>query len=116
MKEKRKFVRLKTPIGISYSLVKKHKHPRRHLTFVNNIGGGGVSLIAKEDLRIGDLVKLEIQIPHLEETVDAVGEVIWFSFSRDTEHSAREAGIRFRDISAPDLNQVLEYVYTIGIG
>ena len=116
MKERRKFARLKAPIGISYSLVKKHKRPRRHLTFIHNISGAGVSLIAKDDLRVGDLVKLEIQIPHLEETVGAVGEVIWFSFSRGKEHSAREAGIRFRDISAPDLNQVLEYVYTIGIG
>ena len=116
MIEQRKFVRLNAPIGICYSPVKKHKRLRRHLTFINNISGAGVSLIAKEDLRVGDLIKLEIQIPHLEDTIDAVGEVVWFSFSKDRERQTREAGVRFRDISAADLNQILEYVYSIGIG
>ena len=67
-------------------------------------------------MRVGDLIKLEIQIPYLEETLDALGEVVWCSFPRDKEHAAGEAGIRFRDISAADLNKILEYVYTIGIG
>ena len=108
MIEKRKFVRLKAPIGISYSVVKKYKRASSHLTFVKNISGTGLSLLAKEGLRVGDLLKLEIQIPHLEDSIDATGEVVWLT--------APEAGVRFRDISAPDLNKILEFVYTIGIG
>lgn len=108
MIEKRKLVRLKAPIGISYTLVKKYKRSRAHSTFLKNISGTGLSLVAKDDLRVGDLVRLEIQIPHLKDTVSAFGEVVWFSKG--------EAGIRFRDILAPDLNEILEYVYTIGIG
>ena len=108
MIEKRKFVRLKAPIGISYAVVKKHKRVSSHLTFVKNISGTGLSLLAKEGLRVGDLLKLEIQIPHLEDSIDATGEVVWLM--------APEAGVRFCDISAPDLNKILEFVYTIGIG
>ena len=116
MIEKRKFVRLRAPIEIAYFPVKKHKHQRHHRTFLRDISGTGLSMIAKDDLRVGDLIKLEIHVPHLEDCLDAVGEVVWFSFSRDKEWVSREAGVRFRDISASDLKQILEYVYMIGIG
>jgi c-di-GMP-binding flagellar brake protein YcgR len=106
--EKRKFVRLKAPIGIAYSPVHKGKRCRTHLTFIKNLSGTGLSLLVKEDLRVGDLLKLAIQIPHLEESIDGIGEVVWVNIP--------EAGVRFRDISPSDLNKIMEYVYTIGIG
>lgn len=114
MRENRKFVRLKAPIGVVYSPI-KNKRRKQQLSLLKNISGGGICITAKEDLREGDLLEMEIQIPHLEEPIEAVGEVMWFA-AGDDEKETREAGIRFRDISPKDLHQVLEYVYTIGIG
>jgi hypothetical protein len=45
-----------------------------------------------------------------------VGEVVWFSARKDGDGRVCEAGIRFRDIQPRDLNRILDFIYTIGIG
>lgn len=114
MLEKRKYIRLGTAIGVTYKLIKTHKRMKQTPSLVKDIGGGGIRLVVKEDLRVGDLIGLEIQIPHLKEPIDAVGEVVWFSAGKDHEH--REAGAKFRDIEQKDLHKIFEYVHSIGIG
>jgi len=117
MLEKRKFTRLKAPIGMSYKLIKKNKRQKTSLTWIKNISGGGVKIVAKDDLRKGDLLDIEIQIPHLKNPIRALGEVTWFSQPREKEWAeGREAGVRFRDIEPRDLHRILEFVHTIGIG
>ena len=116
MVEKRKFIRLNAAIGVSYKLIKKHKRQIELLSLARDIGGGGIRILAKEDLRPGDLLKIEIEIPHLSERVEATGEVIWFSKTKEKGHEHKEAGVRFRDMDSTDLHKILEYVHSIGIG
>lgn len=116
MVEKRKFARLKAPIGVTYHVIKKHKRPRLHKTLVRDIGGGGMSLLVNDDLRAGDLLQLEIQVPHLEDPVKAIGEVVWFVRCQGTDRESREAGLMFRDIKPKELHAILEYVHAVGIG
>lgn len=116
MVEKRKYIRLKAPIGVTYHLVKKHKRPTPHKSLVRDIGGGGMSLAVQDDLRAGDLLELQIQIPHLEEPVRAVGEVVWFLHLKCADRQTREAGLKFRDIKTGELHHILEYVHAVGIG
>ena len=116
MIEQRKFIRLQAPIGVVYKLIKKNKRPKSTMTLSKDIGGGGIQILPKEDLRAGDLLDIEIQIPHLEETIRAVGEVVWFSHTKEKDRAIREAGVRFRDIKSGDLHRILEFVYTVGIG
>jgi c-di-GMP-binding flagellar brake protein YcgR len=115
MRENRKFIRLNAPIGISYR-VTKQKRRKSAQSLIRNIGGGGIRFLAKEALREGDLIQMEINIPHLKDPIEAIGEVIWYSESKDRDRDIREAGVRFCDITPKDLHQVLEYVHTIGIG
>lgn len=114
MKEKRKFIRLKTPIGLKYRRVSKLRRHKPALSIVKDLSGAGVRFNVKEEMRHGDLVEVDIMIPHLSEPVRAIGEVVWFS--RTESKSGSEAAIRFRDIEPADLNHILEYVYMIGIG
>lgn len=116
MKENRKYIRLKAPIGVVYKPIKKHKRQKAHLSLVRDISGGGLKIMSKEDLRSGDLLDMEIQVPHLEESIHAIGEVVWFSHTKEKDREIRQAGVRFRDIDAKDLHLILEYVHTIGIG
>ena len=116
MLEKRKFIRLAAAIGVTYKILKTHKRIKQALSLVKDIGGGGIRLLVKEDLRVGDLIRLEIQIPHLKEPIEAVGEVVWFSAQKDKDHERREAGAKFRDIDQKDLHKIFEYVHSIGIG
>ncbi len=116
MIENRKFIRLKAPIGVVYKVLKnKSRRHKETPSLVRDIGGGGICITAKDDLREGDLLKIQIQIPHLKEPIEAIGEVIWFSPGQ-SERAPREAGVRFRDITTQHMHQILEYVYTIGIG
>ena len=115
MREKRKFVRLHAPIGLVYKTLRKHKRTKTHRTLLKDIGGGGASFVPQEELRCGELLQMEIQIPNLAGPVDAVGEVVWFSYGRQGREPM-EAAVRFRDIAAKDLHRILEYVYVVGIG
>lgn len=116
MIERRKFIRLQAPIGVVYKVLKKSRRPKPAPSLIRNIGGGGVCIIAKEDMRSGDLLDMQIQIPHLKETIHAVGEIVWFDHFRERDREIREAGVRFRDIEPKDLHRILEFVHTIGIG
>ena len=116
MRENRKFIRLQAPIGVVYKLIKKNKRQKLSNSLVKNISGGGIKIMAKDDLRNGDLLDLQIQVPHLEESIHAVGEVAWFEYSKVKDRDIKEAGVRFRDIDPKDLHRILEYVHTIGIG
>ena len=114
MLEKRKFIRLKVPLGVVYRVVRKKKAQKPQISFIHDISGAGVSLYCKEDLRHGDLLRIEIQIPHLADPVQVLGEVVWTA--PRPEHSNYHVGLRFRDVPAKDLSRILEYVYTIAIG
>lgn len=116
MVEKRKFIRLKTPVKIVYTLIKKQKKQKAISSVTRDISAGGLRIVAKEPLRSGELIELEMFIPYLEESIKAVGEVVWCSGSREHPSETHEAGIRFRDIASRDLHCVLEYVHAIGIG
>ena len=108
MIEKRKYVRLHASIDLIYKIVKKHKRSFSTPSSVKNLSGGGIRMMVKEDMREGDLLKIQIQVPHLAHAIEGIGEVVWFQ-----DH---EAGIRFRDMEAKDLHRVLEYVHSVGIG
>ena len=116
MVEKRKYIRLKAPIGVTYNLIKKHKRSKAYKSLVRDIGAGGMSLEVSDDLRAGDLLQLEIQIPHLEDPVSAIGEVVWFASLKSAERETLEAGLKFRDIKTGQLHHILEYVHAVGIG
>ena len=119
MVENRKFIRLQSAVSLRCKpVVKKGRFGRPKATHcqVKDIGGGGLRVVVDSEMRIGDLLNLEISIPHLSEAIEAVGEVVWFSKTRSKDHEIREAGLRFRDIRPEDLHRIFEFVYAIGIG
>lgn len=114
MKENRRTIRLLAPIGLVYRRASKFSTAKGQPTLARDLSGGGVRFAARDALRRGELLEVELQIPHLEEPVRAVGEVVWF---RDGgARGVHEAALRFTDIEAGDLNRVLEYVHAVGIG
>ena len=114
MLEKRKFIRLQAPLGVVYRVIRKNKRLRPQASFIKNISGAGACLPCKEELRHGDLIQMEIQIPHLADAVQVVGEVVWVI--PRAEHGHHDVGVRFRDAEPKSLSRILEYIYTIAIG
>ena len=116
MREKRKYVRLREPMDLVYKLAKKVKPQRSYSTFIQDIGGGGIKILAKSDLREGDLLEMEIRIPGLKHPIESIGEVVWFVTGPEANGKHQEAGVRFRDIHPVDLHRILEYIYTEALG
>ncbi len=116
MIENRKFIRLRAPLPVEYSLIKKHKKQRAFSSCIKNISIGGLSLIVKEPVRVGELIRIQIQVPYLEDAVCVVGDVVWASATKDKHNPAREAGVRFQNVDPSDLNKILDYVYSVAIG
>ncbi len=116
MIENRKFIRLRTLLPVEYRLIKKHKKQKTVAALMNNISIGGLSLVLKETFRVGDLVWVGIQVPHLEDPVEIVGDVMWHWTSKNKEKPSQEAGIRFQDANPGELNKILDYVYSVAIG
>ena len=116
MIESRKFIRLRAPLPVEYSLIKKHTRQKAHTSSMMNICVGGLSLLVKEEVRQGDLMKIEIQVPQWVEPVKVIGDVIWCSPAKDKQGSQMEAGVRFREINPVELHKILDYVYSVAIG
>ncbi|MBI4353418.1 MAG: PilZ domain-containing protein [Candidatus Omnitrophica bacterium] len=114
--ERRKFVRLHAALEVVYQAIRRSRRPRPDGSFLRNISGGGVRMVVRDELRCGELIDMEIQIPNLTDAVHAIGEVVWFQARKDKEKETNEAGLRFRDILPDDLNRVFEYVYSVAIG
>ena len=71
-KESRKFIRHEADLPIEISLENLVAHKREYL---NDIGFGGLSFKAKEEVEVGTLIN--IKIPLLKPMFEAVGKVIW---------------------------------------
>ena len=116
MIERRKFIRLSAPIGISYRPMKKGRSGKPIVSFVRNIGGGGVRFVVRDSFLAGDLLEMKIEIPNVTDAIRAVGEVVWYLESPDKKREGGEVGVKFREIDPKDLHRVLEYVHAVGIG
>ena len=65
-------------------------------------------MMVNEELKEGEHLHVEIDLPLLEDPIKCTCEVSWFEDF--------EVGLRFRDISAGDLHKILEFVHMVGIG
>ena len=116
MVENRKFIRLRAPLPVEYRSMSKHKKQKKFSSLMKNISVGGLSLVVKEPVRAGDLIQVRIDVPHLEEPVSVVGDVVWHFSAKREQGPVHEAGIRFQEVNPSELNKILDYVYTVAIG
>lgn len=111
MKENRKFTRLREPMSVTYRAAGKSKTARVFTSCTLDISGGGMRIEAKNDLRCGDLLEIDLEIPGWGEPVEIIGEVIWYK----ADKQSKQAGILFRDIEPREHHAVLDYIYHVGI-
>lgn len=122
MKERRKFVRADAMSNIKWSREQEQaKKKTSHHDITKNVGGGGVCIIAKEKIDIGDRIKLEITLPN-HKPIHAKGKVVWVKeFEIGLQKKITKGyyvGVEFIDISEEDRRLVelfvLEYFSYMG--
>jgi len=110
--EKRKFVRLNFLVDVVYQ--KRPSAQKERITLSRNISGGGICLIAYEELVKSQLLDLEIYLPDNDEPVKAVGKVAWvneFVIGDASKGKRFDAGIEFVKIKKEDLEKVNKCVF-----
>lgn len=105
----RRFVRLPAAWPIRYE--PEIEGARHQVTHTADVSAGGVAFSIREMLPVGSRIKLEVHVPPLDRSVQAVGEVIRCLPGRKGGY---EIGIRFDRIDAADqalLNEAIERFY-----
>lgn len=114
-RERRKFVRLNFSADIRYSIVPT---PDRRLAKTQNIGAGGICLLADQKLNPGDVLKLEILLPQENQTISASGRVAWtklFSIAGDKNrpYDRYDIGVEFIALSDTDREKIKKHVFCL---
>jgi len=100
-KEKRKFVRLKKCVDVTYVSLKTMRSAFSSLT--KDVGGGGICVYPKDAIKKGEVLELEMRLPR-KKPVFAIGRVVWIK----GKSGRAEAGMEFIAIRAKDKARIPE--------
>ncbi len=98
-KERRKYTRLKAHHLVKYTLAGKEGQGET-LSFVRNIGGGGILFYSQEEIPAGSTIDLEINFPGRSQPIKVFSKVVRARTFRKVE--GYEIAVRFIEISPDD--------------
>ncbi len=105
--DRRQFPRVVYPCLVK--VVCKDGSQETMLTHTDNIGGGGVSITVKKEIKLFTPVELEIDLVDINEHMRAKGKVVW-SIRRKAIETVKplfyDVGIEFSEIDAKDKERV----------
>lgn len=113
LEERRKFVRLNILADVLYT--KKALSEQEKVSLTKNISGGGICLIAYDDLHESDILDLQIYLPEDKAPITALGRVAWVNefVVGDTSVGKRlDVGIEFIEIKENERVKIDKYVFT----
>lgn len=86
----------------------------RHVTQTQDVSAGGVCVVIREAIPVGSRIRLEVYVPSLNRTIQAVGRVV--RCVPQKRGSGLVLGIQFEQIDPSDrtaLNQAVEEFYSL---
>lgn len=114
-KERRKTLRLKANLDMSYRPVEGKN--TSNILQTQDVSVGGAQMILYEKLNKGTKIEVQIKLPFKPISVKAIAEIIWLreklSFSLKQKKRIFFAGVKFIKINPPDEAKLLEYIHGI---
>jgi len=107
--ERRKYLRLRASI-VEY--VPIGKTSTKELTFTENIGGGGIRILASEALEVDTLLSLKIYLSSAQAPIEVKGRIVWVepsSFLDKQGQKHYDVGIEFVEIDNKNRQAILKY-------
>jgi len=108
MEERRKYVRLGASVKIKYTILPSDIAPP--VTHSKDLSIGGIRFEISEQIQPKTMLRLEIMLPHEEEWLKTMGEVVWQEQVVRAGKILNETGIRFLEMDIKckiKLNQYL---------
>ena len=99
MQEKRRFVRVDTPVMIAFPSPGTMKTER---SFTQDVSESGIRFPTPVRLQIGQLLPLTLELPFSNMSMQATGEVMWIREVSRLGAPQYEVGMRFQWIEDPD--------------
>jgi c-di-GMP-binding flagellar brake protein YcgR len=107
MEERRRYVRIGTPVLIQFPNPESMKTER---SFTQDVSESGMRFPTPVKLAIGQELPLSLELPFSDATFQATGDVIWIrEISRHGEPQY-EVGVRFVWIEDPDRQRLIRHL------
>jgi len=103
----RQYWRFESAIWVRYRVIPREEmagklETKKGYAMTVNISGGGLLLAAQDELPIGAILELEVDVPTLSETILAIGKVV---------HTQAGQGVEFILIEESDRNTLVKYIF-----
>lgn len=105
----REFVRIDAMVAVYIQNMPNGEDVKPLKLFTKDISGGGLQLVAREKIKIGSKLQMNIEIPDFE-TINAIGEVVRVE-QPQADNLLFWIGIRFLDIQEKDRNKIIKFVF-----
>ncbi len=107
MLERRKFIRVDTPVLIEFSDPATGKTQR---SFTQDISESGLRFSTETVFQIGQELTLALSLPFYESAMKATGQVVWIREISRLGGLQFEVGIRFLWIEDPDRHRLVRHL------
>ncbi len=108
--ERREFLRLRVRLT---TIVKIVKTGRAHRALTNDISGGGICFRTDEDLQVGEMLDIDVQLPDRRQPVNFTAEICWChsttAMQRGGEEALFEVGVHFVTIDPKERALMVQF-------
>ena len=106
MEDKRKFIRFSVSLDARSRAASWFKQRAKYS--VKDVSKEGLRVNAKEALKEGDMLELELSVPGNKSPVTALGQVVW---NHKLGSAGYDIGLKFKTIKPEDKFEILDYAY-----
>jgi len=110
MRERRRHIRVETPILVEFPNPTTMKTER---SFTQDVSAAGMRFPTPMKLQIGQELPLTLQLPFQDAPMHATGEVMWIREIARIGGPQYEVGVRFRWIEDPDRQRLTRHITTL---
>ena len=107
MQERRRFIRLDTPILVEFPSPGTMKTQR---SFTQDVSESGIKFPTPVKLQIGQQLPLTLELPFSNMSMQATGEVMWIREVARLGTPHYEIGVRFQWIDDPDRHRLSRHL------
>lgn len=107
MQERRRHIRMQTPVLVEFPNPETMKTER---SFTQDVSESGMRFPSAVKLQVGQELPMTLELPFHDATMNATGEVVWIREVSRLGAPQYEVGVRFRWIQDPDRQRLVRHL------
>lgn len=106
--ERRGYIRVSESLSVSYTPVDATQ--RQYKSVAKSISGGGIKLPLKEELAVGTLLSLKLELLKAKKKIQFEARIVWVRPNPKDRNFPYEGGLEFINISSAERTMLSNYV------